>query len=131
MSFIRYDIGDVGVLTKKICSCGRTLLVLKDLMGRQQDALRNESGDKLSATFFAAKFRDLRHIEGIQLVQHDIQSVEILYTGNEERVIGELKAVTDAIRERLGHQMQVFVTNVEQIPITKRGKRLLIRGLKI
>ena len=130
MPLIRYELGDVGTLTRAPCACGRSLLVLQELLGRQQDALRNEAGAKLSAAFFAARFRDLRRIERIQLVQKDARTVEILYEGDEARAAPELKSVADEIRARLGEQMQVQTARVEQIPLTARGKRPLIRGMK-
>ncbi len=130
MPLIRYELGDVGTLTRAPCACGRSLLVLQELLGRQQDALRNEAGDKLSATFFAGRFRDLRHIGQVQLVQTDAQSVEILYDGNADLAAPELKAMADEIRARLGGQMQVRTARVEKIPLTASGKRLLIKGMK-
>ena len=130
MPLIRYELGDVGTLTRAPCACGRTLLVLQELLGRQQDAWRNKPGDKLSAAFFAARFRDLRRIERIQLVQKDARTVEILYEGDEARAAPELKSVADEIRARLGEQMQVQAARVDQIPLTARGKRPLIRGMK-
>ena len=130
MPLIRYEIGDIGMLSREMCPCGRSLLVLKELLGRQQDALRNEAGDKLSATFFAGHFRGIEHIQRIQLIQHDVRKVEILYEGNEQSAAKELSAVTKEIHDRLGRQIEVVITRVEQIPLTARGKRLLIRGLK-
>ena len=35
--FIRYRTGDVGVLDDKLCSCGRTLPLLKEIQGRSTD----------------------------------------------------------------------------------------------
>ena len=129
MPLIRYELGDVGILSKEICRCGRQLLVLKELHGRQQDAICNEKGDRLSATFFAGRFRDLQHVGRMQLVQHDWRAVEILYEGNEGKAAEELRSITNEIHTRLGDQIKVWTTQVEMIPLTPRGKRLLIRGL--
>ena len=130
MPLIRYELGDAGILTREPCGCGRTLTVLKELSGRQQDAIRNPAGEKLSATFFAGRFRDLRHVGGIQLVQEDVRSVEILHEGDGPAAAAELEAIAGEIRSRLGSQMQIQTRRVEAIPLTARGKRLLIRGLK-
>ena len=130
MPLIRYELGDVGTLSRARCACGRRLLVLKELAGRQQDALRNEAGDRLSATFFAGRFRDLRHLGQLQLVQEDVHSVEILYEGEGALAEVEVKDVAEEIRQRLGSGMQIHARRVDQIPLTARGKRLLIRGVK-
>ena len=49
---------------------------------------------------------------------------------DEARAAPELKSVADEIRARLGEQMQVQAARVDQIPLTARGKRPLIRGMK-
>ena len=39
MPFIRYDTGDIGVMTSESCSCGRTAPMLSTIIGRQTDLL--------------------------------------------------------------------------------------------
>jgi phenylacetate-CoA ligase len=39
MPFIRYDTGDIGVMTTETCSCGRTAPLLSTILGRQTDLL--------------------------------------------------------------------------------------------
>ncbi len=129
MPLIRYELGDVGTLSRGRCGCGRSLLVLQALEGRRQDALRNEAGDRLGATFFAGRFRDLRHLGRFQLVQEDARSVEILHEGEGAPAAAEAKEVAEEIRRRLGDEMQIRIRRVDQIPLTARGKRLLIRGM--
>lgn len=130
MPLIRYELGDTGTLSREICACGRRLLVLSELAGRQQDALRNAAGGRLSATFFAGRFRDLRHLGRFQLVQEDAGSVEILHEGEGPLADAEAQEIAEEIRQRLGSGMQIRTRRVAQIPLTARGKRLLIRGMK-
>jgi len=39
MPFVRYDTGDIGVMTSETCSCGRTGPLLSTILGRQTDLL--------------------------------------------------------------------------------------------
>jgi phenylacetate-CoA ligase len=39
MPFVRYDTGDIGVMTSETCSCGRTSPLLSAILGRQTDLL--------------------------------------------------------------------------------------------
>jgi phenylacetate-CoA ligase len=39
MPFIRYDTGDIGVMTSLTCSCGRTAPLMSTILGRQTDLL--------------------------------------------------------------------------------------------
>lgn len=130
MPLIRYELGDIGVLSREPCACGRAHRVLKELVGRQQESIRNETGERLSATFFAGRFRNLRHVGRLQLVQEDVRSVEILYDGDEADAALELRDIVHEIRSRLGEEMKIRATRVDAIPLTARGKRPLIRGMK-
>lgn len=126
---IRYEVGDVGMLTRSLCPCGRKLTLLKELEGRTQDAIRNEAGDRLSALFFASRFRDLHAIVRIQLIQRTLTEIDLVYEGSSLEVGAELRAITDEIRDRLGPQMVVTPRQVEQLTYTSRGKCRLVIGL--
>jgi len=39
MPFVRYDTGDIGVMSSETCSCGRTSPLLSTILGRQTDIL--------------------------------------------------------------------------------------------
>ncbi len=52
MPFIRYKIGDQSQVTNKICSCGRGLPLIKHIVGRHIEALRNSKGKFIPAEFF-------------------------------------------------------------------------------
>jgi phenylacetate-CoA ligase len=39
MPFVRYDTGDIGIMTTKTCPCGRTGPLLSTILGRQTDLL--------------------------------------------------------------------------------------------
>ncbi len=130
MPLIRYDLGDIATLTTETCRCGRHLMVLKELHGRRQDSIKNNEGEQLSATYFAGQFKELKFTGQIQLVQHDLYSVEILYEGDEKKAAAELDCVATTIQSKLGQKMKVWATKVDKIPLTPSGKCLLIRGIK-
>jgi phenylacetate-CoA ligase len=126
---IRYEVGDVGVITREPCPCGRGLTVLKEIEGRTQDAVRNARGDKLSTLFFAGRFKDSRIIHRIQIVQRSLSEIEVLCEGPAGGAADGLDAIVDEIRHRLGPKVTVTKTQVKRVIYTKRGKRRLIIGL--
>ncbi len=128
--FIRYDVGDIGVLTRNSCPCGRNLTVLQEIDGRTQDALVNEFGARLSTLFFAAQFKHLKAIHRMQLVQNSLDHIDLLYEGKSADTDSELNAVINEIRRRLGSQMQVQPRRVETLVYTRRGKYQLVIPLK-
>ena len=46
MPFIRYNTEDVGVISESPCSCGRSFILLKDLLGRVSDFIVLPSGER-------------------------------------------------------------------------------------
>lgn len=127
---LRYEVGDMGVLTRSPCPCGRKLTVLRGLEGRTQDALRNESGDRLTTLFFAGKFKDLKAIHRIQIIQRTFTEIDLLFEGSSTGAENELCAIAAEIHGRLGPQMVVRPQQVEQLVSTGRGKRRLIISLR-
>ncbi len=127
--FIRYEVGDIGILTRSSCPCGRELTLLKDLEGRTQDFIINASGDKLSSLFFAGRFKDMKLIHRIQLVQRSLNEIDLLYEGSSEVAESELEEIISEIHNRLGPEMQVSIKQVGQLIYTGRGKCRLIINL--
>jgi phenylacetate-CoA ligase len=130
MPLVRYELGDIGVLTDEPCPCGRRLSVLKHLLGRTQDAIRNASGETVTATYFAGRFKELRRIRRFQLIQRSLDSIEISYEKAREGAEEDADEIAREIRARLGEAVRVVFTEVGQLATTKQGKCMLIVGLK-
>lgn len=127
--FIRYEVGDVGVLTREPCPCGRQLTVLQAIEGRTQDALVNEAGDRLSTVFISGRFKGMKALNCIQLVQRSPREVELLYEGPPGAGEAEIREIIAEIQRRLGTGLAVIPRRVAQVTYTQRGKRRLIIGL--
>jgi phenylacetate-CoA ligase len=130
MPLIRYDLGDMGVLTREPCRCGRNLTVLQSLEGRTQDVLRNEGGKILPAIFFAARFRDIQAVRKYQLEQTDWRRIELRYIPLTESADAEIEKICTEIRSRLGNHISIQKEKTNEIPLTARGKSRLVIGLK-
>lgn len=127
--FVRYEVGDIGVVTRERCPCGRGLTVLKTLEGRMQDAIRNGAGERLTALFFAGRFRHMESLRRIQIVQTALNSVEINYENATADARSDLGAIEREIHERLGAQMIVRWRQVPALSHTHCGKCRLVIGL--
>jgi len=130
MPLIRYEIGDLGVLSREPCACGRCLLTLKSIAGRTQDALRNHAGQLLPALYFASFFRDMRGVKAYQIIQHDLVNVTLkIVTADPAEVEKDRAGLCEAIARHLGGGTQIKVELCASIPLTARGKLRLIMGL--
>lgn len=52
MPFVRYEVGDVGVLSKETCTCGSKSYLLKSIEGRVADIITLNNGSKVHGVFF-------------------------------------------------------------------------------
>jgi phenylacetate-CoA ligase len=56
MPFIRYRMGDIGNVALSRCSCGRTLQVLENLLGRTGEIFITKNGRMISPNFWCRTF---------------------------------------------------------------------------
>ena len=75
MPFIRYDVGDIGIMDDKPCPCGRSLPLLKEIHGRTTDIIKLSNGVSIAGPAVTLIFKDC-HVKQYQLVQ--ISGNEIL-----------------------------------------------------
>lgn len=129
MPLVRYEVGDVGVLSSKPCPCGRPHQVLLRLEGRMQDVLRGPGGRRLAAFDLAGVFRGLLAIRAYQLQQVALDRVELRYVGDERAAATEVAAVRRFVLERLGPSVTVAVERRDAIALTPRGKSRFVIGL--
>ena len=52
MPFIRYRIGDVGMLSDEVCPCGNGLPILAELLGRTTATFRTRMGTLIHGGYF-------------------------------------------------------------------------------
>lgn len=71
--FIRYDTGDIGIMIRSKCSCGRELPLLKELVGRMTDVL-DVKGRKIGSPVLATLFGKF-DIEQYQIIQESNESL--------------------------------------------------------
>ncbi len=60
MPFIRYRMGDVGRIVPSDCSCGRSLQVMKDFLGRTGEIFITRDGRMISPNFWCRTFMNDR-----------------------------------------------------------------------
>lgn len=118
--FIRYRLGDLAAWDSSPCPCGRSLPVIKEVVGRIEDVVIGLDGRQM-VRFHGIFVNQPRVREG-QIIQetHDRIRVKIV----PENGFGE-KDVLDIqhrIRQRLGHGVRVAVEQVDNIPRTSAGK---------
>ena len=123
MPFIRYRIGDIGVLSDRKCNCGRGLPILERIDGRVFDIVVGTNGRAVSGTFWTLLLRTA--VEGIkqfQVVQESINELNIKIVPDESFGDAQIDMLVDKIHEYLGGNMRVNFQVLDKIPPTKSGK---------
>lgn len=121
--FIRYKIGDIGVLSARSCKCGRPFSMLESVEGRTFDLLIGVNGNRVLATFFTIYFRyNIKGIQKFQIEQEHLTKVKVNLVVNENFTIEEEKRIIYTIKTKLGEETNVQIERVDFIEPTSSGK---------
>jgi len=121
--FIRYEIGDVGVMSgDDPCPCGVTLPRLARLEGRIADliVLRDRI---LTPPNFSVLFSDRRGIKAYQIRQDSMDRLDVLIVPDHDYTDDFARHVGGAIEQMAGKDVEVVVRKVPEIPVSESGKR--------
>jgi phenylacetate-CoA ligase len=119
MPLIRYEVGDTGRFSQNTCSCGRTLPVVSEIEGRNDDLLVTIDGRRIGR--LDPVFKSDLPIHEAQIIQKAFKQlvVKLVPDGEFSRRTGELIAAR--LRERMG-EVNVDFEIVKRIPRTANGK---------
>jgi phenylacetate-CoA ligase len=133
MPFIRYDTGDIGIISDKPCSCRRGLPLLNKLSGRKTDFISFRDGRKIPGTHILGTWHyhilalpASRAISRFQAIQEDYELlvVKIVLSDSVSREDLETlkKRIVVKFKELLGPNINVLPEIVDEIPVTRDGK---------
>ncbi len=122
MPFIRYEIGDLGVPSDEMCSCGRELPLMKSVEGRTTDIFRRSDGGYVTCTGLAMATKDLKNIKQIQIIQKTTGQVTLNVVREDNYTDKDSELLKTVIKRYLGDQINVEISFVESIALTRSGK---------
>lgn len=129
--FIRYKIGDVGSIDQRICSCGRTLPLLKSVEGRSFDIIVGTNGNKVSGNFFTLLRYEIQGITKFQVIQETKKKISISIVTDEKFDDNNKHKIIHLIKNKIGDDMEIKIKIVDNIPTTVSGKhRWIISKIK-
>jgi len=131
MPFIRYEIGDLGVPSDNVCSCGRGLPLMEKIVGRITDTITTKEGKHIHGGFFTQLFFDTKGIKQFQFIQKTRDSAILKIVKGENYSQAEVDTIIEKIYDQCW-DMKIDVEFVESIPPTRSGKcRLTISEVPI
>lgn len=120
--FVRYRTGDVGVLTDRLCDCGRTLPILADVQGRTTDFVVARDGTIMHGLALIYTLRDLPGVQKFRIVQQSLDLTEVQVVGDETFRAEQEARIVDDFKARLGNDVRVDVQRVPDILPEASGK---------
>ncbi len=122
MPFIRYEIGDLGVATSKVCSCGRGLPLIADVVGRSLDVIKTPEGKIVPGEFFPHLIKDFSDVARFQVIQEKLDFLVIKLVPTTELSEITKKRIDAEVRNVVGPAMIINYEIATDIPLTATGK---------
>ncbi|QPK63303.1 phenylacetate--CoA ligase family protein [Methylomonas sp. LL1] len=121
--FIRYRTGDMGILSDKICACGRGLPLLDEIQGRTTDFVVARDGTVLHGLALIYVLRDLEGVDAFKIIQDSLDktTVQIVRTDCYQASIAEEKIVGE-FKKRLGAAVNIGIEYTDFIAKERSGK---------
>ena len=123
MPFIRYKVGDVGIPSENLCSCGRSLPLMESLEGRVADYVVTPEGSLISGISLTENFAmQLPEIKQLQIIQEKRDFMVFKMVRGEAFSTGSEERIKNLALERFGPQVTFKCEYVEHIPQEANGK---------
>lgn len=123
MPLIRYRVEDMGVLSERQCTCGRTTPILERLEGRIADFLKKIDGGQVAGVSLVERtLTKIPGIEQMQLVQEKIDEIIINRVKGPEYTDNTDKSLLEEFRIVFGENVSFDIRDTDKIPQEKSGK---------
>lgn len=122
MPLIRYAVGDIGIPSDELCSCGRGLPLLKCLEGRKDDFIKLSDGKKISPIMLALVMKHTNNILEYQIIQETSCRLRVLVVVSDKISVNELALIKNNIEKLLNYEIEAEVCIVDKIIRGATGK---------
>lgn len=121
MPFLRYELGDYAQVGEP-CDCGRTLPVLRQILGRTRNMLVLPSGEQFWPSVMLSQWAAIGPISQLQVTQHSLTDIEVKAVLNGPMPQPVEKKLLEKIKQDLHPEFLVRLNYVDHIPRSKSGK---------
>ena len=123
MPLIRYELGDRGVPTDRLCPCGRGLPLMERVTGRTADFLWAEGGYRVQGiSIIENTLTKLPGIRQMQIVQDEPLRLQVNLVPGPGWGDDVARELTDTLRGIMGQGMAIELYPADRIAQEKNGK---------
>lgn len=126
MPFLRYQVGDLGILSDAQCSCGRGFPLMEEVVGRSFDLVVTPSGKVLGGFFWTFISRAVPGIKQFQIIQKEKGSVIFKIVPDIDFKKESTKYLEKEIKAVAGQDFKVNFEIVDDIARAESGKHRFI-----
>lgn len=128
MPFIRYKTGDLGILSKEKCKCGRGLPLLKTIIGRIDDIILTPEGKIVLPLAFRTLLSKFDYLDQYKFIQQSSLDYKMYIKDNGKISSGKIASILEVLNYLLGNKAKIRIELVKEIPRTPGGKQRLIEN---
>jgi phenylacetate-CoA ligase len=131
MPFIRYQIGDIGMVSNESCPCGRELPLVKKLNGRAGDFFFTPQKRQVMAGSLVLYLVDEAPglFGQVQIIQDKLDHLIIRVSDDFPPSAVVMDYQEKTVKRLFGEKMKVSFETVGKIPVEKSGKYLFTKCL--
>ena len=123
MPLIRYQIGDVGVVSERRCPCGRGLPLMERVTGRVADYLKRRDGSLVAGVSLVERtLTAIQGLEQMQVVQPAADEIVLNVVRAPDFSPATEQALLEEFRSVFGPGIDIRPNYVERIPQERSGK---------
>ncbi len=123
MPFIRYSVGDTGILNDRLCLCGRDLPLMSIIEGRTVDFIVLPDGKKISPYRLTCALEEIPEVVRFQIIQEEIDKIVVKFIKGEgyslSQTIGKIEEKYKAL---LGDNVKIEPVAVDSLLNERSGK---------
>lgn len=109
MPFVRYDTGDLGSLDVSPCRCGRGLVRLRTLQGRNRDLVCTPDGRFVHGVAFNDLVLAYPWVDRYQAIQMDRRRLRVILACRQEEIGGEGESLRQRLAELTGLEVELAI----------------------
>jgi phenylacetate-CoA ligase len=120
--FIRYNIEDLGVLSKETCKCGRGLSKISSVEGRSLDVIILPNGRIVPPVYWTGLFKTRAGVDQYQIIQENPTNLILKIVKNPLFTNEDINHITLNLKKLGGEKLNYDIQIVDEIPVTGSGK---------
>lgn len=123
MPYLRYEIGDIGVLSDNKCSCGRQFPVLQSIRGRSDDFVAMPSGQLVDPQTVVFQIEIIPEVKEFRVFQREDHGITVNIIPRDDADFDLIRSeVAQKLQRLFDHSVNVEVKEVATLERGSTGK---------